>query len=1462
MRTTLWIGILFAWLPVFGQGARTLLFDRTNLLVAVPETGFFDSNRIDIGNALKNPAIVGTMDELRARIPRTNEVVGVRGYSASVPWPEVRFFYHDNASSATRDGVHTETNAAGSGRYLSLDSRNPRQRVEWWGAYGAAKDGANIVGEQESQFTDLTRDAAWLGYGDARRVLTDPGGSNATYGLASFPVSPSAGPNASMDGFIRAPGLATVPPAGALSLRLTRRGHGYTNAQESVTVALSDGAGVPASYTVEIASGWADGYFNGGGFRLVSQTAGGSGQTMVLSYYPVTNAPLGGLKRPLVSGRTYSVSITANHVSGTGSSSSRQLWIGSSSSASVTITPNTTPTTYTGTFVADDDDLRIGLVGSTSAGEAFLLDDIVIREGTLSSDPSHEGDKIQSAINWAVGGEVVFPMGRKFVSTNGFILRGGQHIVGNGAAIEISVTDGTRQDGFQILSDGCSIEDLEIDYLATTPIESGGEGAQQIIGIGHFQFEDYPVIRNTRLENLTLRGYGASQWPQAINVGAASGVVIRNITIPDNSGLYQAIGVYWSGDLVQSVGTVHPQNVLIENVDIGRMTGLGPGSTGANGITIAGARNVQVRNLRARSVTGNFVRISGGDINYQRAKAEDGGAGVSGIVIDGATCLAVGRYGFRVQTLAAYSTTNTPIIASNVVVTVDTTNNRILWPSGTNVAPDGAIVRFSGTSAPSGISLATDYWVTWSGPVGFKLRTMIEGSGNEEAIDLGAGATNLIATVRRGQEFQPLTVTARNLDIKSSNGTYDGIYPDGAQDILIERARVRGFQSGLMPDYTTPNRRITVRDSIFTGNRGNGIQLRSGYDIAIERCVIEGNGIDNLSADENAGIWVRNGDRITIQGNQLGQPTGETTQRVGLKIENDNLDLRGVTIRDNAFLSASAAHHAELNTPSVAWPHTFNVVTGNKWFASTTTSNLWQSTASLYTFPGLRAGDSEAQAIRFGSSLALDLLAQRVMIGADDSSATPGSFTRTDNTDKIAVLQVPPYESTNTPSQFMRVDSKNNSITLATYGYGGSDNRSTTKFLIGTAISDEPGAAITNIGVFDSSHRIRLGPAGNEQTDTTAGVALEGPLPLRIHRMTTAQKNALTKASGLILYDSDLATPYWSDGTNWNAFGSGSGGGATNTTGTGDYVLSDSPTVTGNWVFDELTVGTFTVSTNLYVAEVAYGAGWNGSSNVPTRNAVYDAIVAQAATPSGVTAGTYTNSILGNTLTVGTNGLVTSMSRKNPRTDFHAIEEFVGPTTYSLFVGTANSGAAAAGTSATTPTNIFGMYYISTTGSNQFPQALCSVPFQSAGTYTSASLSGRFMLPSVPDSSDTFEPMLCIAELGSTTNKPVNGFYITLDSNLGSGNFFLVNATNSTVTAVDTGVAPSAGAWNDWTIRVTPTASIAYNGTTAVATNTGSYPGSKFLPSWGLRAARYKHTAAATRFVYIDKMELDYDSGR
>lgn len=282
----------------------------------------------------------------------------------------------------------------------------------------------------------------------------------------------------------------------------------------------------------------------------------------------------------------------------------------------------------------------------------------------------------------------------------------------------------------------------------------------------------------------------------------------------------------------------------------------------------------------------------------------------------------------------------------------------------------------------------------------------------------------------------------------------------------------------------------------------------------------------------------------------------------------------------------------------------------------------------------------------------------------------------------------------------------------------------------------------------------------------------------------------------------------------------------------------DSPTFTGSPQAPHQAVGA--TPTNL-VATVGHVS------------AVQEATLA-AANPDLVTAQTITNGAAGNRFTVNAKGKITGVVPFDFRNDYHDIEEFVGPTGYKLFFSTANGGASGAGTTAITPTGIFGMWYLSTTGVNQYPQTVMSTPFKPSGM-TRVSLRCRFQLPILSDASNPFELQVGFMALGTYTNRPTYGSFIATDSNLGNANVHLFNANNSNYSYVDTGVPLTAATWEDWTIELTPTASIAYRGETPMATNTTQHPGSNFTAAWGGRMARYNHTAAAVRFVYWDRFE-------
>lgn len=106
-------------------------------------------------------------------------------------------------------------------------------------------------------------------------------------------------------------------------------------------------------------------------------------------------------------------------------------------------------------------------------------------------------------------------------------------------------------------------------------------------------------------------------------------------------------------------------------------------------------------------------------------------------------------------------------------------------------------------------------------------------------------------------------------------------------------------------------------------------------------------------------------------------------------------------------------------------------------------------------------------------------------------------------------------------------------------------------------------------------------------------------------------------------------------------------------TGTGAFVRADSPTLSGTWAFDALGITTLTVSSNLYVPDVAYDASWNGRTNAPTMNAVYDQMELRAMKPIAITsayASTVTPSIgtAGANLVLNIGALTNNITVDNP----------------------------------------------------------------------------------------------------------------------------------------------------------------------------------------------------------------------
>lgn len=427
------------------------------------------------------------------------------------------------------------------------------------------------------------------------------------------------------------------------------------------------------------------------------------------------------------------------------------------------------------------------------------------------------------------------------------------------------------------------------------------------------------------------------------------------------------------------------------------------------------------------------------------------------------------------------------------------------------------------------------------------------------------------------------------------------------------------------------------------------------------------------------------------------------------------------------------------------------------------------------------------------------------------------------------------------------------------------------------------GGAVGDLLIHDGTNWVRLakGTPGQIPTYTASGIVASNP-PISQITTNNLPAEVLLEHEGISQYGRLLSgiTNLWNS---YQRFVAGVG--------------FDAPIDFGVGTFGSITV------TQMLVPRVSYGVSWSttGQSNAVAAGDVYAEIelrapkaspgftgnptaptpslgdadssiatteftsnaIATATAPTGVAAGTYPLSTFGNTLSIDSRGRATSVDLVDFENDFDIIDEFVGPNSTggaTFWQVTPNGGTFGNGTFALTTTNLFGMGWIATSGVNQYPISILPAAFFNSGM-SYAQVTGRLRLPVLSDNTELFEWQFGIFDIGTTTNRPKAGAWITSNTQLGNGNVWLVNGTNSTYSFLDTGIAMSAATWSQWAVRLTPSNSIAFYGGTPVATNSASYPINTFLPYWGSRLSRYFQTAAATRYLYFDRCRARFRAG-
>ena len=258
--------------------------------------------------------------------------------------------------------------------------------------------------------------------------------------------------------------------------------------------------------------------------------------------------------------------------------------------------------------------------------------------GAVGNGVADDTAAIQAAVT-ASGGVLTFEQGKTYKITGKILINHPLIIDLNGAVIQAEFT--TQVPAFDVQSNYVRICRGSIFVNGTTMGGYGGSlnciyAGNQATGAGW---------HNLRFHDLTVTTNRNDAGAHIGIIGECHNVVIENITVPDNANCRNIIGIEWGG--TPELGTGHPHNIIVRNIECGRLTYPSSGSGGFGYVVWAsGTFNVSVENISAVEAYGLMMAIAG-DRSREFAPARYKNRVGTGLTLNGASISECFGYGVR-----------------------------------------------------------------------------------------------------------------------------------------------------------------------------------------------------------------------------------------------------------------------------------------------------------------------------------------------------------------------------------------------------------------------------------------------------------------------------------------------------------------------------------------------------------------------------------------------------------------------------------------------------------------------------------------------------------------------------------------------------------------------------------------------------------------------------------------------